>query len=107
MADPTQQFVHVLRPVPALCRPEAWTERENCIVEEHFRRLQALLTEGRLILAGKTDGLDARTFGLVLFEAASEEEARAIMAADPAVAGGIMTAELFPYRVALSRKGLA
>ena len=107
MADPTQQFVYVLRPVPALRDPEAWTEREERVVGDHFRRLQALLAEGRLILAGKTNDLDARTFGLVIFEASSDEEARAIMASDPAVAEGIMTAELFPYRIALCREGLA
>ncbi|NLL89375.1 MAG: hypothetical protein GX228_10760 [Firmicutes bacterium] len=42
-------------------------------------------------------------FGVVIFEADSEEEARFLMETDPAVEEGIMTAELFPYRVALWR----
>lgn len=54
-------------------------------------------------MAGKTDGLDEKTFGIVIFEADSEEEAKLIMESDPAVAEGIMNAELFPYRVALMK----
>lgn len=42
--------------------------------------------------------------GIVILEVESEEEARALMQSDPAVADGIMTAELFPYSVALIRK---
>lgn len=66
-------------------------------------KLQGLLKEGKLILAGKTEGLDSKTFGIVIFEADSEEEAKMIMDSDPAVLEGIMTAELHPYRVALMR----
>jgi uncharacterized protein YciI len=45
-----------------------------------------------------------QTFGLVIFEAASEEAAQAFMRADPAVAAGVMTASLHPYSIALQRK---
>lgn len=44
-----------------------------------------------------------KTFGLVIFEAESEVEARRLMNNDPAVTEGMMTAELFPYHVALIR----
>jgi uncharacterized protein YciI len=40
----------------------------------------------------------------VILEVETEDEALAIMNNDPAVAAGVMTAELFPYRVALIRK---
>lgn len=82
---------------------ENWTAGEEAIVERHFIKLQELLKEGKLILAGKTDGLDEKTFGIVIFEADSEDEAIHIMNDDPAVAEGIMKAELFPYRVALMK----
>jgi len=39
----------------------------------------------------------------VILEVESKEEALAIMNDDPAVAAGVMTAELFPYHVALIR----
>lgn len=47
--------------------------------------------------------MDKKTFGIVIFEADSEEKAKFIMNNDPSVAEGIMKAELFPYRVALMR----
>ncbi len=37
----------------------------------------------------------------MIFRAASEQEARAVMENDPAVLHGEMTARQFPYRVAL------
>ena len=96
-----KQFLYVLRLVPELLDESNWTEQKEAIVGEHFARLQGLLAEGRLILAGRT--LDDNPQGLVILEVGSEEEARELMETDPAVAQGVMTAQLFPYRVALSR----
>ena len=45
-----------------------------------------------------------KTFGIAIFEAADEDAARKFMQEDPAVAGGLMTAELHPFAVALQRK---
>jgi uncharacterized protein YciI len=59
-----------------------------------------LLTEGKLIMAGpETTG----KFGLCVIETGSEQEARHIMENDPAVKSGIVSAELYPYRVSLIR----
>jgi len=97
------QFIYVLKLRPRLLIEENWTDTDEEIVSRHFQKLQSLLNEGKLILAGKTDGLDEKTFGIVIFEAESKEEAIKIMKNDPAVKEGIMTAELFPYHVALLR----
>ena len=59
--------------------------------------------DGKLILAGRTLNMDEKTFGIVILEVTSKEEAETIMKNDPAVSEGIMTAELFPYRVALMK----
>lgn len=94
------QWLYLLRPV----RPKLATNptpEEAAAVERHFRRLQNMLTEGRLILAGRT--LEDFPFGIVVFDAETEDEARAIMDGDPAVQEGVMTATLHPYRVALMR----
>jgi len=96
-----KQFVYILRPVPRLQKEEAWTEEEERVVGRHFAMLQALLKEGKLVLAGKTSGLDERTFGIVILEVDDEETAIGIMRNDPGVSEGIMTAELFPYHIAL------
>ena len=97
------QFLYVLKLIPQLLAPENWTPKDEEIVGEHFNHLKKLLAEGKLILAGKTEGLDEKTFGIVVFEAETNEEAQAMMLGDPAVAKGVMRAELFPYRVALMR----
>lgn len=99
-----KQFLIVLRLTPTYHDLKNWTDKENRIVGEHFRKLQELQKAGKLILAGRTTVEESRTMGLIVFEAASEEEARGVMNADPAVANGIMTAELFPYAVALYKK---
>jgi uncharacterized protein YciI len=104
MANDKKQFIYVLKLIPSLLNEDNWTEREEKIVDKHFAKLQVLLAEGKLVLAGKTLGIDEKTFGIVILEVESEEEALTIMENDPAVAEGIMKAELFPYKIALFRE---
>lgn len=68
----------------------------------HSDYLQSLLDDGRLLLAGPTTGgtLDD---GVTIFEADTEDEARAVMAADPAITSGLMTGELRRMRVTFLR----
>jgi uncharacterized protein YciI len=101
MDNGKKQFIYVLRLIPRLIDENNWTSYEEEIVDRHFKMLQDLLKKGKLILAGKTSAMDEKTFGIVILETESEEEVREIMYNDPAVANRIMTAELFPYRVAL------
>ena len=56
-------------------------------------------------LAGRTQNADETAFGLVVFRAESETAARQIMLEDPAVKHGVMTASLYPYRVAFRSSG--
>lgn len=104
MTEKKKQFIYVLKLVPSLLNEANWTEKEEEIVSRHFSSLQELLNEGKLVLAGRTLNMDEKTFGIVVLESDSEEEAKQIMENDPAVAEGIMLSELFPYRVALMRK---
>jgi uncharacterized protein YciI len=80
------------------------TPEEDEIIDQHFAYLQELTKEGVVILAGRTLNTDETSFGLTIFEAEDETAAREIMESDPAVKNGIMSATLYPYRVALSRK---
>lgn len=95
------QFLYQLKLIPALLDESNWTDKENNIVQHHFEVLQNLQQEGTLILAGRTLNMDPSGFGIVILEVNSEEEAITLMENDPAVKEGIMTATLFPYRVAL------
>lgn len=100
----SKQFIYVLRLVPRLYSDSAWTKEDNAVLSRHFVRLQEAAKSGQLILAGKTSGPGDKTFGIAIFEAPDEETARKFMQEDPAVANGLMTAELHPFAVALQRK---
>jgi uncharacterized protein YciI len=102
--DEKKQFIYVLKLIPRLLSEKNWTEQDGNIVGKHFRRLQKLHKEGKVILAGRTlNEADASQFGIVVLEAESPEEARKLMEEDDAVKEKIMTAQLFPFSVALIR----
>ena len=67
----------------------------------HFARLERLLDEGTLVLAGPT--LGSVNTGIAIFEAPDEAAARRIMEEDPVIAGGFARGELRPFRLALLR----
>src|SRR6266536_2405711 len=99
-----KQFIYVLRLVPRLHADSAWTKEDGVVLERHFVRFQEAAKSGELILAGRTSEPGDKTFGIAIFEAPDEDAARKFMQEDPAVAGGLMTAELHPFAVALHRK---
>lgn len=97
-----KQYVYVLRLVPRLLEEKNWTKQDGEIVGRHFRRLQQLHREGKVVLAGRTlNESEPSQFGVVVLEVKTEEEARRIMEEDDAVKEKIMTAQLFPFSVAL------
>jgi uncharacterized protein YciI len=79
---------------------EGPNDAEKTILERHFNYLKSLTEQGTVLLFGRTQNSDARTFGIVIFRAVSEDEAQSIMSNDPAVKQGAMKAELYPYKVA-------
>jgi len=99
-----EQYVYVLRLTPEFHEKAAWTDTQNAVVARHFERLAQAARAGQVILAGRTKEALDQTFGLVIFEAASEAEAREFMLSDPAVVAQLMTATLHPYAVALQRE---
>jgi uncharacterized protein YciI len=78
------------------------TAEEEARLGEHFDYLERALEDGKLILAGPC--LDGE-FGVVLFRAATDDEASEFVQSDPAVRHGLMTAELHPFRVSLMGTG--
>jgi uncharacterized protein YciI len=77
------------------------TDEEQQVWGVHFERLQELLAEGTLIMAGPTLG-DVNT-GICVFEAPDEDAARAYMEQDPTIASGIAHGELRGFRAAFLR----
>lgn len=102
-APAKQQFLAILRPVERLRVVSAWTKADEEAAGRHFRRLQEAAAAGTVIFAGRTqEPLDA-TLGLIVFEAADAAAAKAWAEADPAVVAGVMTVEVRPYQLAVTR----
>lgn len=97
------EFIYIIRPTRIGMLSEGPTEREAEVIERHAAYLQRLCDEGEVLLAGRTLVEDERAFGIVILRVPTEDRARGIMRADPAVAEGVMSAELLPYRVAMMR----
>lgn len=96
------QFAYRIRPTRVAMLVEGPTEREAGVMARHVEYLRDLAERGQVLLAGRTLTADARTFGIVVFEAASEDAARRVMQDDPAVSEGVMQAALWPFRVAFA-----
>ena len=94
------QYLYVLRPVRLAMLTAGPTPEEAVTLERHSAYLQALAESGTALLFGRTQTADAKTIGLVILAAESPGEAQRLMEEDPAVAEGVMRAELFPYRIA-------
>ncbi|MEG0771871.1 YciI family protein [Clostridium sp.] len=94
-----KEFIYVLKLAERLTNGDNWTQKDNVIVEQHFKYLKKLLNEGDLVLAGNTEGLSKDTFGLVIIKAYTEEKAKRIMENDPVVKENIMKSELYPYKI--------
>jgi len=93
-------FVYVLR----LVRQDSFgkfTSKEENAIDEHFEYLKKKLNEGKLIFAGRCKQGE---FGIVVFRAGSEKEAKSFLTNDPAVKGNVMSAEMHPFLVALAEK---
>src|SRR5215470_5086088 len=99
--DNANHYLYKIQPTRHEMLTEGTTPEEAEIIGEHFAYLQRLTREGVAVLVGRTLTTDRDSMGIVIFTARSEEEARALMNADPAVCKGVMRAKLFPFRIAL------
>ena len=68
-------------------------------LEQLFAKLRR---EGKLVFAGRTT--NAASTGFIILKNMTEAEARAVLAEDPAVRRGIMSAEFQPFQTALKEK---
>jgi uncharacterized protein YciI len=94
------EWVYFIHP-PRANFAATMTDEERAVWAVHFERLQRLLAEGVLILAGPTLG-EINT-GIAVIEAPDEATARRIMQEDPVIAGGYAEGELRQFRVSLLR----
>lgn len=102
-----REYLYLLRPARLEMVTEGPTPEEEAIIARHFDYLKSLAERGVMVLFGRTQNKDADTFGIAIFRAESDQAAQRIMAGDPAVQAGVMTARLFPYRIALMARSLS
>jgi uncharacterized protein YciI len=76
------------------------TPDEAATIGRHVAHCAVLGNQGVMLMVGRTQTTTPDTMGLAVFIAEDEAAARAIMESDPAVMEGVMTADLFPYRIA-------
>jgi uncharacterized protein YciI len=98
--SPVAEWIYFMHP-PRDDFAATMTEDEQQVWGRHFERLERLMVEGVLILAGPT--LGPINTGIAVIEAEDEPAARRIMEEDPAIASGIARGELRPFSVALLR----
>jgi uncharacterized protein YciI len=84
-------YLVVYRPGPAFITGKPLTEQP---LKEHGRYMLSLYKQGKLRFAG---GFSDNAGGAAAFEAESEEEARAIVTADPAVTSQVFLTDLHPW----------
>ncbi len=94
------QWLYVLRPTRPGMLTEGPTPDEQASVGRHVAYHIDLASKGIDIMVGRTQTNTPDTIGISVFFAEDEAAARAIMLADPTVAEGVMTGELFPYKIA-------
>ena len=95
------QFVIRLFPHRGIGLLTSPTPEERTIMTAHRAYVEMLASRGHLVLAGLSE--DTNLDGLVIVEADSEQEARRLMDNDPFVLGGLVRAELRPFRTVLAR----
>lgn len=78
--------------------PENMTDREQQVLEEHYRYLKDLTMKKKVVAAGPVWD---PPFGLVILQVGSEEEARSIMDDEPSVVAGVHTYEMRPFNLSL------
>jgi uncharacterized protein YciI len=102
VADPRQVpsgiFLYTLHPVRFAMFTEGPTAEEQQLAASHWAYSQELLARGVIVFGGRTLNRDADSFASVAIRAPSLEDARTIANSDPAVAGGLFTARVYPFQ---------
>ncbi|HEX2501376.1 MAG TPA: YciI family protein [Methylomirabilota bacterium] len=101
------EFLYRLQATRPAMLTEGLTPEERTAVTAHVAYLERLATAGVVLLFGRTQTSDEKTFGIVILRAGSPAEAERVMADDPTVQARVMRAELFPFRIAGMSPSLA
>ncbi|MDB4986539.1 MAG: hypothetical protein JWN04_1717 [Myxococcaceae bacterium] len=92
-------YVKLSGPRPTF--PSDMTIDERALMQAHADHMRAQFEAGTVLLYGPV--FAAPVFGVGIYQAESESEARRLVEADPSVAGGLNQYEIAPMRVVASQ----
>ena len=95
-------FLYRLQPIRPEMLCDGPTEHDAVVVRLDFEYFEQPAA-GFPAIAGRTLNSDEKAFGIVVFGASSEPNARVVMQNDSAVAGGVIRSELFAWAGHLNR----
>ncbi len=96
-------FIYVLNLKEPYRDPKNWNEKIRKVAQDHYQYFVDLEQEGKLLIAGRTkyEVDNPENFGIMVFYAASFEEADHIRLNDPGVKNNLMSARLHPFSIAV------
>jgi uncharacterized protein len=100
-SDATAWWCYLLRPTRPDILQTGPTPAEEALMGAHWAYTTELHAAGRIALAGRTLRPDD-TFAVIVVSAPDEDAATALVTAEPGVAGGLFTAELYPFELMLT-----
>lgn len=95
-------YIYILKLNERLYDDQAWTEEDNKILEKHFLRLKQDFEANKIIHVGRTENPKDDGFGVVIYKATDDEEAKSYMLSDPAIVNDLMSGTFKPYKVIFS-----
>ena len=95
------EWLCLIRPTRLEMLTDGMTPDEARHMSDHYERLRLETEAGSVVLAGPSLRTDDHNVGVIVFRADTEADARRFVDDDPAVANGVMTAELHPFRISL------
>jgi uncharacterized protein YciI len=98
------QYLYMFGPGPRpelAMDPDSWSDEDRSVGSRHFAYLSEATEEGTVLLAGRCpDGVGP---AVVIFDAASQDEAQRFMENDPFISSGLFTASLHEFNASLIR----
>lgn len=100
-----KQYLGVLTLAEKYKEEKNWSQADQAVVGEHFKRLVKSKTDGIVVLAGRTNYElnNPDMMGLIIFYAKDDAAALQFMMEDPAVKNNIMLAKVHPYGIAVNK----
>jgi len=102
--QPEKQFALLMRPTSSEFFKKTHEPEGMRLIDEHFKRLQALTERGVCIFSGRSLNADETAFGIIVVRADSEAAARKIMEDDALVKAGLVRGTVFPFTVVTVEK---